>query len=153
MGRPALGRRTGTAAFAAAVLLAAPVMGCGVAGQEAVEAAADAFARQWAGGDLEQIGDALHADGVRVSLLGERANLVSVRQALAGLREFHAGHEPGGATVARVAEVGGVPLRAFAEISWAASAVGTSERSEYLIFVGFMREDEAWRITEIRVFP
>ena len=39
MERPALGRRTGTAAFAAAFLLAAPVMGCGVAAQEAVEAA------------------------------------------------------------------------------------------------------------------
>lgn len=153
MGRPALGRPSRVATFAVACLVAATVAGPGAAAQEAVEAAAGAFARQWAGGDLEQIGDALHADGVRVSLAGERANLVSVRQALAGLREFHAGHELGGATVARVAEVGGVPLRAFAEISWAASAAGTSEPSEYLIFVGFIREDEAWRITEIRVFP
>jgi hypothetical protein len=121
--------------------------------QESIEVAAAAFVRQWAGGDLDQIGDALHADGVRVSIGGERANLVSVRQALAALREFHGGHEAGDARVSKAAEVGGVPLRAFAEVGWVASPLGTSEPAEYMIFVGFIREDEAWRITEIRVFP
>ena len=124
---------------------------CALRGQEAIEIAAAAFARQWGAGDLDQIRDVLYPAGVRVGLPGERANLVSVRQAVAGLRDFQAGHEAGEARVTRVAEVGGVPLRAFAEISWAASPTGTSERRDYLVFVSFVREDEAWRVTEVRV--
>jgi hypothetical protein len=47
--------------------------------------------------------------------------------------------------------VGGQPARAFGEITWTTRARGTTIPERANLFVAFVREGDAWRITEIRL--
>ena len=133
---------------AASLIFAAPL-----AGQASIETVAADFARLWAGGDLERLVPTFMPDGVRMELGEKPSGVVSVRQAAAGLKALHADHDTRSARVDRVTEVGGSPRRGFAEIAWSAAPNGTSEFREYLLFVGFVMEDEGWRVSEVRVIP
>jgi hypothetical protein len=53
--------------------------------------------------------------------------------------------------VARVEDLGGSPQKGFAELEWDVRASGSDQGLRYVVFVGFVREDDAWRIGEIRV--
>jgi hypothetical protein len=123
----------------------------GLSAQESLQAVSAGFAAGWGGGDLQRVGDLLRPAGLRLDLTGHRAGQVSVRQAVAALGDFHQDHESVEARVNRVEETGGSPTRGFAEIAWTAVPSGTSEARTYVIFASFVREDEAWLISEIRV--
>jgi hypothetical protein len=137
-------------AMAGAVLLTAPLA---AEAQASLETVASSFARHWATGDLEQLTPSFLPDGIRVEMGGKASGVVSVRQAAAGLKGLHAEHDTRSARVDRVTEVGGSPRRGFAEIAWSAAPSGTSEYREYVLFVGFLMEDEGWRVSEVRVIP
>lgn len=122
-----------------------------LAAQETLEAVATGFASGWVDGDLQRVADLLLPVGIRMDLTGHRAGQVSVRQAVAALGDFHQDHESVEARVNRAEATGGNPPRGFAEISWTAVPSGTSEGRTYVIFVSFVREDEAWLVSEIRV--
>ena len=48
-------------------------------------------------------------------------------------------------------EIGGSPTRAFGEITWTAKARGTTIPERATVFVAFVRDEDGWRITEIRL--
>ena len=53
--------------------------------------------------------------------------------------------------VARVS--GGRPQRAFGELEWITRPRGTTIPERRTVFVALVREEQGWRVTEIRVMP
>ena len=86
-----------------------------------------------------------------MAVYGDRTGVVSARQTVAALGDFHQDHQSVTARVSRVENTGGNPPRGFAEIAWTAIPEGTSEARDYVLFVSFVQEDEAWMVSEIRV--
>jgi hypothetical protein len=120
--------------------------------QPSLEDAAGRFAGLWSLGDVGRITDLLASEGIRLHLGRVGHNSLPPRQARAALRDFLGEHRSDGVRLDTVSEVGGSPPRGFAEISWETVVLGTSETLHYIVFVGFILEDEIWRISEVRVF-
>lgn len=51
----------------------------------------------------------------------------------------------------RAEQLGGAPPRGFAELGWEVAAPGSPAALRYVVFLGFVLEDDSWRISEIRV--
>ncbi len=120
--------------------------------QSSLESAAGQVAGLWSLGDVGRIIDLLASDGVRLHLGQTGYSSLPSRQARAALRDFFQGHRSDGVHLDTVSEVGGTPPRGFAEFAWETVVLGTSEPLRYIVFVGFVLEDESWRIAEVRVF-
>ena len=116
---------------------------------QSLGAAASAVAGSWSRGDADGIAQLLSRGGVALHLLEEVHPAAGVRQARAAISELL--ERGGGARVQRVEDLGGTPQRGFAELSWDVRASGGDPGLKYTVFVGFVREDEAWKIGEIRV--
>ncbi|HEX2166799.1 MAG TPA: hypothetical protein VHG09_06125 [Longimicrobiales bacterium] len=91
-----------------------------------------------------EAGISLDVDGSTVGPLGER-------QAGAVLRRVFEGRESVSAAPRVSRTVGGEPARAFGEITWTTRARGTTIPERATLFIAFVHEGEAWRITEIRL--
>jgi hypothetical protein len=105
--------------------------------------AASVVAGCWNRRDADGIADLLSRSGVALHLGDESHPAAGVRQARAALAELFA--KGGNARVTKVEDLGGTPQRGFAELSW------DVQELKYTVFVGFVREGDAWRIGEIRV--
>ncbi|MSR35271.1 MAG: hypothetical protein EXR95_01330 [Gemmatimonadetes bacterium] len=117
--------------------------------QSSLAGVATAVAGSWSRGDADRLGDLLSKGGVALHLFDESHPAAGVRQARAALAELL---EKGGtALVARVEDLGGAPQRGFAELAWDVRGSGADQGLKYVVLVGFVREDEGWRIGEIRV--
>ena len=115
--------------------------------QSSLPTVAAAVAGSWSRRDAGRIADLLSPGGVALHLFDESHPAAGVRQARAALSDLF--ERGGSARLARVEDLGGAPQRGFAEIAWDVRASGSDQR--YVVFVGFVREDDAWRIGEIRV--
>jgi hypothetical protein len=104
---------------------------------------ASTVAGGWSRQDADGIAGLLSRDGVALHLFDESHPAAGVRQARAALAELF--ERGGSARVMRVEELGGSPQRGFAELSWEAQSL------RYVVFVGFVRAGDGWRIAEIRV--
>jgi hypothetical protein len=97
----------------------------------------------WTGRDANGIAELLSRAGVALHLFDESHPAAGVRQARAALSELF--ERGGSARITRVEELGGSPQRGYAELTWEAQS------QRYVVFVGFVREGDGWRIAEIRV--
>ena len=111
--------------------------------------AASVVAGSWSRGDAEGIAQLLSRGGVALHLFEETHPAAGVRQARAAIAELL--ERGGSARVTRVEDLGGSPQRGFAELAWDVRGTGADQGLRYTVFVSFVREDEAWRIGEIRV--
>jgi hypothetical protein len=91
----------------------------------------------------------LSAGGVALHLLDQSEPAAGVRQARAALEELLG--RRGSARLMRVEELGGAPARGFAELQWEVAEPGSPEGLRYVVFLGFVAEEDGWRIAEIRV--
>ena len=134
-----------------ALALVGVVVGHSPAGaqQSSLGGVASVVAGSWSRRDADGIAELLSRNGVALVLFDESHPAAGVRQARAALAELFA--KSGTARVARVEDLGGTPQRGFAELAWDVRAPGSDEGLRYVVFVGFVREGEAWRIGEIRV--
>lgn len=121
------------------------------ASQASLEGAATNLARMWERGSIDVFVQVLVATGIRLRVGGEDHVSLSRRQAVAVLRDYLAGHRTESTRLERVAEVGGSPLQGYAALRWTVVHPGASQLVEHSIYVGFVREDEAWRVFEVRV--
>lgn len=147
-------RRTsaGFVALLSAVLCAStPGPAPALAPQASLEGAATNLARMWERGSTDIFGQVLVASGIRLRVRGEDHLSLSRRQAVAVLRDYLGGHRTESTRLARVAEVGGSPLQGYAELRWTVVHEGASQLVEHGVYVGFVREDEAWRVFEVRI--
>ena len=146
------GSLTGVVALLIVVLGAStPAPSPSAASQASLEGAATNLARMWERGSTDVFVQVLVAGGIRLRVGGEDHVSLSRRQAIAVLRDYLGGHRTESTRLERVAEVGGSPLQGYAALRWAVVHEGGSELVEHSIYVGFVREDEAWRVFEVRV--
>ena len=117
--------------------------------QPALADVAAAAARYWSQRDADGIARVLSPSGVALHLLDESHTAAGVRQARAAISDLLG--RGGRAQVTRAEQLGGVPRRGFAELGWEVTAPGSPAALRYVIFLGFVLEDEAWKISEIRV--
>ena len=121
-------------------------------GQDLEQAAAE-FAAQWSAGDVSRLQSRFSQSGVRVQWEARPLGALSPQRAGASVREYLGTREAASAHVSRTGEVGGEPLRGFAEIRWESRIRGMSEMVTRTVFVAFVYEDGAWRVAELRVLP
>jgi ketosteroid isomerase-like protein len=114
-----------------------------LAQQASLREVASTVAGCWTRRDADGIAELLSRDGVALHLFDESHPAAGVRQARAALAELF--ERGGSARITRVEELGGSPQRGFAELAWDAQSL------RYVVFVGFVREGDGWRIAEIRV--
>ena len=137
-------------ALAPALALGALLVGDSpLSAQQPLSDAADAVASSWAGGDADAIARVLSPGGVALHLLDQSQPAAGVRQARAALADLLTGG--GSARVVRVEELGGTPRRGFAELDWEVRDPGSPGGLRYVVFLGFVEEEEGWRIAELRV--
>ncbi len=135
--------------LSAAVGAGAPAVCLG----QGLEQAAAGFARQWADGDVSRLQSRFSESGVSIQWESRPLGTLSPRRAGASIREYLENREAASADVSRVGEVGGAPLRGFAEIRWESRMRGGSEMVTRTVFVAFVYEDGDWRVAELRVLP
>lgn len=116
-----------------------------------LESASLGFARALETGAPEDLSSFLGSGGIRLHLNGPGHAGLSVRQAVAALREFLRRYDGGTTVVSRAAPVEGSQDRGFAEVFWSARASGTSDEVHRTLFLGFYLEGDDWRIEEVRV--
>jgi len=108
-------------------------------------------AAAWHKGDARAVAALAAEAGVSLDVDGSTVGPLAERQAAAVLRRVFGDRESVSATPRVSRTVGGEPARAFGEISWTTRARGTTIPERATLFVAFVREDDAWRITEIRL--
>lgn len=119
--------------------------------QPSLEGAAGSLARMWARGSVDLLSEVLVANGIRLRVADEDHLSLSRRQAVAVLRDYLGTHRTESIRLEQANEVGGAPLRGYAQLRWVVVHEGASQAFEHNVYVGFVREDEAWRVFEIRV--
>lgn len=125
-------------------------VGGGTPSQPTLQEAGRVFSAHWSAGDAAALGGMMSPGGVRLNLEGGGHASVGVRQAVAALRDLHDLHRPGSTRITRVSAAGGDPPRGFAELQWS-TVTGAGEPRTFSLFVGFVQEGGAWRVSEIRV--
>ena len=120
--------------------------------QPSLEAAAVSVARIWEAGRPALLEELMVPTGIRFHLQEQAHASLPARKVVATLASFLNQHHGLEVAVTRVSPTGGRPPRGFAELAWQAVARGTSEPLSYTVYIGFvLRDDESWRITELRV--
>lgn len=116
-----------------------------------LEQALARVASAWHRGDAHAITRLAASGGISLDVDGRAVGPLGPRQAAAVIRRVFEDRESVGARSNMTRSVGGSPARAFGEISWTTRARGTTIPERATLFVAFVREDDRWRITEIRL--
>jgi len=109
------------------------------------------LAGMWGAGDVEGMAALLDPTGVRLQVPGGGRGTLEPRKARLVLRQFLERYGEGQLRLARATASDGTQARGFAELSWSVVRRGTSEVTQYTLFLGFHRNAEGWRVYEIRV--
>jgi hypothetical protein len=120
---------------------------------QSLEEAASNFARRWDAGEAAGLESSLSRVGVRFQWESRPADALDPGHAAASIREYLQSRVGVATRVTRVEEVGGDPPTGYAEFRWESRIQGTSDMLSRTVFVAFVREDGAWLVTEVRVFP
>lgn len=108
-------------------------------------------AAAWHRGDAHTITRLASRAGISLDVDGRSVGPLGPRQAAAVIRRVFEDRESVRARSNMTRSVGGSPARAFGEINWTTRARGTTIPERATLFVAFVREDDRWRITEIRL--
>jgi hypothetical protein len=108
-------------------------------------------ASAWHRGDVGGISALSARAGVSLDVDGRSVGPLGARQTAAVLRRMFEDRESVAAQVHTIRELGGEPTRAFGEITWSTRARGTTIPERATIFVALVREENGWRVTEIRL--
>jgi hypothetical protein len=128
-----------------ALLPAAPFQGT-------LEGEAIRLAEAWAEGNLEPLAPMLSPGGIRLDLQGAVYPSVPASRAVGALQSFMERYPGGEVELARVSRAAGESSKGYAEFRWRTLVAGTGEPVIFTLFVAFSSENQAWTVTEIRVF-
>jgi hypothetical protein len=117
--------------------------------QPSLASVAATAAGYWSQRDADGLARVLSPGGVALHLLDESHPAAGVSQARTALSDLLG--RGGRAQVTRAEQLVGSPPRGFAELGWEVMAPGSPAALRYVILLGFVLEDDAWRISEIRV--
>ena len=138
-------RRAVLLALAFGVLAARPVLA------QDLRPALQRVASSWHKGDAAAVSRLAADGGISLDVDGSTVGPLGARQAAAVLRRVFDDRESISAAPKVSRTIGGDPARAFGEITWTTRARGTTIPERATLFVAFVREGDAWRITEIRL--
>ncbi|MFW6079777.1 MAG: hypothetical protein ACODAE_09155 [Gemmatimonadota bacterium] len=110
----------------------------------------DSLAVSWQRGDARSVVTLAAGTGLTLSVTPEPVGPLAPRQAAALLRRIFEERETVSIELGMEHVVGGVPPRAFGELTWVHRARGTTMPERTVIFLALVRDDDAWRVTEIR---
>jgi hypothetical protein len=102
-------------------------------------------------GDVGGISALAARSGMSLDVDGRNVGPLGQRQTAAVLRRLFDDRETVTTRVSTIREVGGDPARAFGEINWSTRARGTTIPERATVFVALVRENNGWRVTEIRL--
>lgn len=140
---------TRAAALAALFLLAS--VGAAGAQEADLDQVLSRLAASWARGDAAALAALGARAGLSLDVDGEPVGPLAPRQAAAVLRRIFEERETITLRHGMAQLVGGTPLRAFGELAWVMRAHGTTIPERATIFLALVREDDDWRITQIRL--
>ena len=138
-----------TVALAAALALTAGPAGA----QQADDVAGllDSLAVLWSSGDAVALADHGARAGLDLEIHGELMGSLHGRRAAAALRHLLGSQETVEVRTGAAARVVGAEDRAFGELIWLVRTPGVESTEARKVFVALVREDRAWRISEIRI--
>lgn len=109
------------------------------------------LAESWARGDAEELAAHVAGEGLSLELDEGPMGPLGGRQAGAMLRRFFDGHQSLDVRLESARLTGGEPARAFAELTWSVRPEGTTVAERARVFIGLVREDDRWKVTQIRL--
>jgi predicted sugar kinase len=116
-----------------------------------LEPTLERVAAAWHRADASGISGLVSKAGVSLDVDGGSVGPLAPRQAAAVLRRVFEDRESVSARVSMFRELANDRDRAFGEITWSLRARGTTQPQRATIFVGFVREGNAWKVNEIRL--
>lgn len=116
-----------------------------------LSAVVERMAHSWGRGDASGIVAHGARAGISLDVDGERAGPLAARQAAAVLRRLFDRSETVSATASKARVVGGSPEKGLGEVAWVMRARGTTIPERATVVIAFVREDDRWRVTEIRL--
>jgi hypothetical protein len=134
------------AGLLAAVFGAAPLTA-----QQDLPVALDSLAALWTRGDAGALAAFGASRGIDLELHGESLGRVSGRKAAAVLRQIFAAQETVSVRPSMTSRVTGTDHTAFAELSWEVRPRGSAVPARSTVFVGLVRENRGWQVSQIRV--
>jgi hypothetical protein len=134
------------AAALAAVLAAAPITA-----QQDLPRALDSLAELWARGDATAIAGLGIKSGIDLEVHGQSLGRVSGRKAAAALRQVFANQETMAVRPSMSSRVRGTDDTAFAELTWEVRPRGSAVPARTTVFLGLVRENRDWQVSQIRV--
>jgi hypothetical protein len=116
-----------------------------------LSAVVDRLAAAWGRGDASGVVAHGARAGVSLDVDGDRVGPLAARQAAAVLRRLFDQRETVSASAGKARVVGGSPEKGFGEIAWTMRARGTTIPERTTVVLALVREDDRWRVTEIRL--
>ncbi len=138
--------------FAVAFMLLA-IAATNVAAQQdsTLDRAMSRLVRQWAEGNAAGLAALASDDGLSIELDGRPLGPLHARQAAAALRRLFDQRETISIYPGMSGQVAGDANSAFVEFDWLVRMSGTTIPEHVTVFLALKREDNRWRVTEIRV--
>lgn len=112
----------------------------------------DTLAVLWRHGEAAELAAHSAATGIDLEVQGRLIGSLHGRRAAAALRQLLGGQETVSVRSGSAAKVVGVDDRAFGEFIWVVRMPGADVTETLKIFVALIREEQGWRISEIRIF-
>jgi hypothetical protein len=135
----------------AAGLMAATAAPAPAAAQDDLGGMLATVASAWARGDANTLAAFAAQRGIELEIHGESLGRVSGRKAAAAFRHMFASLETVAVRPNMTSRVTGTDLTAFGELSWELRPRGSMVPARNTVFLGFVREGRAWRISQVRV--
>ncbi|MGH7483759.1 MAG: SgcJ/EcaC family oxidoreductase [Longimicrobiales bacterium] len=108
-------------------------------------------AAAWSGGDVGGVVAHFARDGVALELADGPMAPIGRRQAAALLRRLFEDVVTVEVRTVAAEVTGGAPARGFGELSWTIRGRGTDITGRSRVFLALEREDDRWRVTQVRL--
>jgi uncharacterized protein (TIGR02246 family) len=116
-----------------------------------LEQVLERFSSAWRRGDASAIAALVTRRGVSIDVDGETIGPLGQRQCAALLRRLFDDRRTVEVRAGLARLIGGAPPRAYGEIAWLAQTRGTTIPEHATVFLALIREEDGWRITQIRL--
>lgn len=138
----------------AAVFGSAPLAGPASAQQtDNLDRLLNEFTALWYVGDAGGLVELGARRGVEIELQGQSLGALNGRRAAAALRHLFSAQETVDVRPGTASRVAGADNRAFVEMIWVVRPAGAHLSENTLVFIGFVREGDRWKVSQIRILP
>lgn len=133
------------------VVMAAALGAVPLTAQHDLPPVLDSLAALWARGDAAGLAAFGASRGIDLEVHGETIGRVSGRKAAAALRQVFSSHETVSVRSNTTSRAAADENTAFAELAWAARPRGSAVPARSTVFLGLVRENRGWQVSQIRI--